>query len=301
MASLVGRRCEVHNLTPNAELVCGKLGMDPVSNEWSAQYPVIPGFQRNRALPCCSVTGEIPLTNARAAREVVERSRRLTGKDLGRLVRAQHKVSGYLGTKRSWKAAYAAAITAMDEAGRSAEVHLLEGEAFFAVIVAAVTEAANKGKDTRELMLEAQRFRLPTRAELTGAKALSLSLAVFETQSVSAPRVGSALLQLQRKKRHPSFGSLGYCSRRGKLYDREPAPTRDAVAQSRPSALRSIRSYVAAPVSKRRPGDANLSLTSSSHSLATPQRRVPIVRGQSSVRAFGHQKSAPLGVISNST
>ena len=188
MASLVGRRCEVHNLTPNAELVCGKLGMDPVSNEWSAQYPVIPGFQRNRALPCCSVTGEIPLTNARAAREVVERSRRLTGKDLGRLVRAQHKVSGYLGTKRSWKAAYAAAITAMDEAGRSAEVHLLEGEAFFAVIVAAVTEAANKGKDTRELMLEAQRFRLPTRAELTGAKALSLSLAVFETQSVSAPQ-----------------------------------------------------------------------------------------------------------------
>jgi hypothetical protein len=147
-------------VTRHAELVCGNAANSGwIQNEWSAQYPVIPGFQRNRALPCCSVTGEIPLTNARAAREVVERSRRLTVKDLGRLVRAQHKVSGYLGTKRSWKAAYAAAITAMDEAGRTAEVHLLEGEAFFAVIVAAVTEAANKGKDTRELMLEAQRFR----------------------------------------------------------------------------------------------------------------------------------------------
>jgi hypothetical protein len=105
------------------------------------------------------MTGEIPLANARAAREVVERSRRLTGKEIGKLVRAQNKVSGYLGTRRSWKAAYAAAITAMDEAGRTAEVHRLEGEAFFAVIVAAVTEAADKGKDTKELMIEAQKFR----------------------------------------------------------------------------------------------------------------------------------------------
>jgi hypothetical protein len=45
---------------------------------------------------------------------------------------------------------------------------------------------------------------------------------------------------------------------------------------------------------------AQVALLSSRHPPAR-SLRASTVRGQSSVRAFGHQKSAPLGVISNST
>lgn len=37
------------------------------------------------------------------------------------------------------------------------------------------------------------------------------------------------------------------------------------------------------------------------HRIGADEKLASDVRGQSSVRAFGHQKSAPLGVISNST
>jgi hypothetical protein len=97
--------------------------------------------------------------NARAAHEVIERSRRLTGKEMRRLVRAQNQVSGLLGIGRSWNTAAKAVRVAMDDADRTTEVRRLEGEAFFSVILAAITEATAKGKDTAELVREAERFR----------------------------------------------------------------------------------------------------------------------------------------------
>ena len=141
---------------------------------------------------------DVPAENLRAAEDVVARCQRLRSKEMRTLARAQNDLLGYLGLRRTGRAALEAVRQAADRAGRTSMVQELEGDAFFNMVTAAISGAAERGRDMSNLRLAAESFKAVNRGRSDwseGAAAfvgeLRLSLGRRAPRSLGLASVGA--------------------------------------------------------------------------------------------------------------